>query len=278
MQAAVRKSVGFSIVELLISIALALVIFFAAGNLFQSQMNTVRKLKMKLEITSLYLDVQRSFSVAANCIGTLAPPFTINETQLNDPTYSVAIPSIREMGPSPVLLMQSGQAIPNLTLESIAGPIRAANISRMGPDYYLLDIIAPIMDYERKHVYTISLSRIRVMTDPTSPNTAKRPVSCRYGTGLSIDSCRLVEELGPANLPHTVLCAPDEVVLTGGGSCVTRTGAEWDEPAAPVDPGYIHKSRPVMAGPLSGWEFDCFLPTLVGDFPRSLTTAYCCKR
>lgn len=278
MPAAVRKSSGFSVVELLISISLALVIFFAAGNLFQSQMTTVQKLKMKLELTSLYLDVQRSLSVAANCLGSLAPPFAINDSLVNDPNYAVTISSLREMGPTPVTLLQAGQRIPNLSHESIAGPIRAGNIVRMGLDSYLLDIIAPVMDSESKYVYTISLSRIRVTTDPASPLNAKRPVSCRYGTSISVDNCRLVEEIGPVNLDHTVLCAADEVVLTGGGNCIPRTGSEWDEPSSPVDAGYILKSRPVTAGPLSGWQFDCFLPSMVGDFSRSLTTAYCCKR
>lgn len=280
MRFAAPNRSGFSLVEVLISLALAVGMFLIVSHFLNSQVAIIRRLKSKLELTSLYLDVQRSIGIPANCLRTFAAPFSINESQLSNPDYVVNLPAIYENDVSATPILAQGQLVPSLTYEVFVSSIRAQNIVRTGPDSFLVDLHAPLQDNQGQNVYVLRLTRIQLRTDAASPATAKVPLSCLYGGASPLGECRIVTETPNHNLPHVVNCAADETAVVGGGSCVLPSGSDWDEPWTPPpgSTGFIISSNPVQTGPLSGWRFDCFAEFPAGDQTRSSTSVYCCKR
>ncbi len=262
---------GLSLVELLLSLALAVALFMGVSYILQSQVAVVRKLKTKMELTSLYLDLQRSFSVPENCLRNFKVPFTIDEYRLTTAGYGVNLDTLSEEGAPPLTLLTSGRKIDNLTYDATVAGIRALNISKTGPDSFLLDIHAPVRGGDGKQLHQFGLTRIQLKTDPESPPSAKRVVACRYGGAaqIGLTDCRIVSGTGSLNFPHFVMCGPDETIVAGGGVCM---GNSKD------NVGFISYSGPKLTSSQSGWELDCRNSATVDDLIHSHVVAYCCKR
>lgn len=282
MRIAVKSSPrGFSLIEVLIAIALILGIFSGAAFLLHGQIRNVRKMKVKLELLSLQLSLQRSLSSRASCQQSLGG-IRIDESLLGTPGYGLPMNQIVEAGPPVVPILVSHQPLTGLSADVRIGAIRAVNIVKTAPDSFTADFVAPA-SAEGSQIHSFSFSHIKIQTDPSSPANAKLPVGCDYGPasgGGFAGPCRTVEAMGVVNLEVTAFCAPDEALIGGGGICVRPDGSDWDEPAVPPngEGGYIHYNRMIQAGPVSGWLLDCFNPSPAGDFVRSRAVAYCCRR
>ncbi len=271
MRTVARNSRGYGLVDLLLSLALAVALFLGVSYVLQSQVAIVRKLKVKLEVTSLYLDLQRSLGVPENCLRNLRPPFSIDEYRISSPGYGVNLESLSEEGSPPLTLLAAGKKIETLSHEATVLGIRALNITKTGPSSFLLDIQAPVRGPDGKILSHLAFTRIQAKTDPDSPVAARRVVSCRYGGAaqIGLKDCRIASDLGSLHFPHFVLCGPDEAVVAGGGVCLGKKKE---------DVGFVSYSGPKLTSTLSGWEFDCRNSFVTDDQVQSQVVAYCCKR
>lgn len=277
---------GFSLIETLIAMGVGLMLFSSASYLLHSQVSTVRSLKIKLELLSLHIDIQRAFSSGSVCLRNFSS-VTINESRIGQPDYFISLPELVDDGTPPIRMLTAGQLLSELTIGVIPENIRVTNIEKLADNSFMADITAPLLDANDKNVYTINLSRIRLMTSGASPASAKVPVSCRYGsgggsgigTGVDFGSCRLAMATGTSNLPFNTMCAANEVAVAGGGRCLNGAGMDWDEPAIPPaqQVGYLYQTHQVNSGGLSGWMYDCYNPHVMGDFSVNQNVVYCCR-
>lgn len=273
MPTAAKSKAGFALVEVLIAAAMMIALFFGSTYLLQSQTGSVRRMKVRLELLSLQLDIQAALSSRESCQQNFT--FVIDEGRLADPTYGFDLNQLVEAGPPPTVLLTSHQPLTRLSSTAQVGQIRARNITKLGPDSFTMNVTAPVTGSNGAFFHNMSFMRVFLATDPGSPANAKVPVGCSYGSvNQVVGQCQIREAYGMMVMDATVLCAADEVLVSGGGRCVTSAHVDWEDPATPAvgDGGYIHHSRPVPPG----WNFDCFNPNL--DNVHAQAVAYCCKR
>lgn len=270
---------GFGLSDLLISLSVGMILCISFLTAHSHQVNQRTRIRSDLDLMSVRRDLRTSLSHTPTCLRNFAQPsFRINETQIGMTGYDIRLPKIVEATDPENTLAEAGlplQDLPGLQVETI----RALNISKLSANRFRFDLSLGLKNADGT-MRSILLSGFRVSTDPASPPNAKAPISCGDSAPTVGRNCRIVRTMGTLNVEAIAYCAADEVVVGGGGNCLTGDAQEWPSDGSLNDThiASMITSHAYLKGPTQGWYVDCFnINAGFSDFAKSLAFANCCK-
>ncbi len=253
MMTALHSEKGFSILETLVSTGMGFLILMIAAYLIIKQSEELNHLRDRIDVNNVQLEVQRTLMDPAACLAGFKPPFVIDETKVEAPSYSISMTHVLNVRVGSPLRADS----PHITVARID----AAGFTRLSANSYRFDLKIFVNSTDGTSILPITIPRLRVATHANSPANGKTVQSCHPDSSpvTGPGNCRRIEsaDFGPA------LCQAGERVLSGGGTCL------FD-----VEPAYLRATRPVTVNGRPGWEVDC--ATEKARPVKAKAYAYCC--
>lgn len=247
---------GFSIIEALITLAIATSGLLLLVDLFSSVADISTKNRLKAELN----DVRNGTHMALNDPATCLENFKnvrVNRDRIdaNDTTYMEPLPGIYE-GQTIKPVVESGSYIEHMTPQVMVEAVKAFNWHEITPTSFSFDIDVSVSGGVTD---AFKVLRVFLMVDPASPTTDKMvPTFCLAGARLAgvRNNCRVVK--GPAlTAPSQAVCFDTEDLVSGGGTCLLPDGTTWVDNTRDAEYGYLTDTRPIQVGTAFGWESDC---------------------
>lgn len=262
--------------EMLIAAAIGTIVFASVAQLLLSQNLSAFKLRAKLELTGVHLDIQQALSDPATCMANFGN-LRIDENQAGSASYALPVNSLVDDALMPNTILQQGQSPNGFSSNARVSEIRVTNIVKVSDDQFRFDVKIPLVNRDNFVTKMIGVTGMWMTTEPSSPASAKIPQDCGYGArAVGVGTCRLIEAFSDMNGPGDAFCAPGEKLVTGGGSCVRMDTTAWDESGPSTEVGWLVGSTRISSGALEGWRSDCYGLNL--DMSKSQVVAYCCVR
>ncbi len=260
--------------KILVLAAIAQVFSLAIIAKVMQQTEAVYAISQKAIFQNVQRDIDKVLSHPAGCLAALKH-VTLNDARVGDANYFIPLNQISEAGTLPRTVVAVGQNPHGMDRRALVEAIRLSRLSRIAPDSYEAELF--VVAKLPSQSLNSSPTKIRILTEPTSPLGAKTVTSCGLSQSSSgvLSACRIVEAVSAGVGPSQASCNPSEIRLSGGGSCLTSTGADWNRNAPPDDYGFLFQSEPVVSGGVQGWVADCrnhYGP----DSARTKAYAYCC--
>lgn len=267
---------GFTLIEVLIGSTVTLGLILVAMNLIDVQKQAVSILRTKITLDSIRIDLQSALEDSATCFDNLKPPFQFNPSRVGDALYTIPIAQLSEPGPPPRVLAQVGQALTDIKPELIVSAMHVHRLQQVAPNTYIFQVLLNITDRQNNYVSSVEIPA-RVVADPSSTSTVATVASCGSGGSTGAPSCYWSTATGILNLEVDAFCAPGEMVVTGGASCLFPDGTEWAGRTPLLNEvGYMITTRNVISGGVEGWRGDCYV--YGWDMAVSKSIALCCRR
>lgn len=268
---------GFSLVETMVVLAVALIGLLAVTNLMSHMGRETIRLGSKTEAVAVVSDVKRALSDSTTCLTNFGMLRIDDGLVMSDPAYKLTVSQLTE-GASVLALV--GQPVAGMTKQLRVDAIEAVNWTKPASDAYIFDLNIPVTYVPGGPFAPLKILRVSMQTNPASPPNAKVPVSCQ-ASEIAAMACRIVSNQAPAyNQPAFATCSPGEVLMSGGGECLDANGSSNIGSAPLSQRGYIHKSGPAVVGGVTGWGVDCYgAENGVTGVNESLAKAdaYCCR-
>lgn len=213
-----RKQSGFSLIETMIAVGIVGIIALAIATMLSNMTRQVRALHEKLAAEETFRFVTQALSASSLCEAALTSPSPIvfNST---GPQPASALPSDSIPLGGSAYAVKVGQPASPTSSTLYVSSLDLVNIRNAGsPDQWTGDVQVGFDQTKLIQPLRPVLVRITFQTDPSSPATAKKVISCGDGSQVNFNNCDTIDVYIPEGSPAvTKTCDPGYKLIWGVG-------------------------------------------------------------